>query len=256
MKTWIGEGSFAKVYLVTEPDKEERYAYKESREKEILYREYEVMKGLCHPLFPKVYDYWEDGAYGMMKLEYIPGQTLRKMSRRRGGCSARQVLEMGIALARGLRYLHMGKTPIIYRDLKPENIMVCEDGTLKLLDFGSALVGLRGDGVRTGTPGFAPPEQLEGREDVNYNADVYALGQTLKAVLRSPQGGEAGTHKALRSVLDCCTSPDEKLRPPDMDAVLQALYQLRERRRRGRLGGGKQMCWIKNIRNYGCKTSC
>ncbi len=256
MKRWIGEGSFAKVYLVKEPGNEKRYAYKESREKEILRKEYALMKKLCHPLFPKVYDYWEEDVYGIMKLEYISGETLQKMSDRRGGFSALQVLEMGIALARGLGELHVKKAPVIYRDLKPENIMVCENGTLKLLDFGSALVGRKGDGVKTGTPGFAPPEQLEGREEIDFSADVYALGQTLKAVLRRPQRGDVRTYKALLSVLELCTAQEPQLRLPDMDAVLQALMQLREHRRAGGFKTGRELRWFKNIRYYERKTSC
>jgi serine/threonine protein kinase len=43
---------------------------------------------------------------------------------------------MIVALA--ISHLHENK--IIYRDLKPENILMCEDGYLKLTDFGMAKI--------------------------------------------------------------------------------------------------------------------
>ena len=39
-----------------------------------------------------------------------------------------------------MEYLH--KHDILYRDLKPENILVCEDGHIKMADFGLAKEGV------------------------------------------------------------------------------------------------------------------
>jgi serine/threonine protein kinase len=43
-----------------------------------------------------------------------------------------------LTIALAISHLHENK--IIYRDLKPENILMCEDGYLKLTDFGMAKI--------------------------------------------------------------------------------------------------------------------
>ena len=54
-------------------------------------------------------------------------------------------------------YLHSKN--IIYRDLKPENILICENGYIKLSDFGFTKIM---DGGKTytlcGTPEYLAPE--------------------------------------------------------------------------------------------------
>ena len=40
--------------------------------------------------------------------------------------------------AEGLEFAH--QQGLIHRDIKPENILVCTDGTVKLLDFGLAML--------------------------------------------------------------------------------------------------------------------
>src|ERR1017187_5836595 len=68
---------------------------------------------------------------------------------------------------------------IVHRDLKPRNILVNAEGTVKLLDFGTAsLVAGSADITlareRMLTPRYASPEQLRG-ERVNIASDVFSL---------------------------------------------------------------------------------
>ena len=55
-------------------------------------------------------------------------------------------------------YLH--KYNIAYRDLKPENILICENGYLKLTDFGFAKIIEDRTYTICGTPDYLAPEVL------------------------------------------------------------------------------------------------
>ncbi len=111
--------------------------------------------------------------------------------------SPRSIAALGRDLCRALACLHAHG--IVHRDLKPDNVLVAPDGRYVLADLGiahlsdGALSGFihglgRGNptlaggiGRALGTPGFAAPEQMQGK-DISPAADIHALGACLALV--------------------------------------------------------------------------
>ena len=73
---------------------------------------------------------------------------------------------------------------VVHRDLKPENVMLCDDGSIRLMDFGIAkAAGLRrltfsGFSASLGTPDYMAPEQVKGKRG-DARTDIYSLGVML-----------------------------------------------------------------------------
>lgn len=71
-------------------------------------------------------------------------------------CNAASFYAAQIVLV--FEYLHQFK--VAYRDLKPENILICENGFIKLTDFGFAKVIEDRTYTICGTPDYLAPEVL------------------------------------------------------------------------------------------------
>jgi len=225
----IGVGGFSTVYRVTRSVTGEYVACKVSSNIPMLQEEWALLSSLEHPLFPKAYEWREEGGYGFLFLEYIADGNLEQYIRQKGKLSAKQTIKLGKALAEGLCYLHELDDSIIFRDLKPENIMLGEDGTVKLLDFGSAARLQNGVTNIAGTQGYGAPEQWQFPEKIGTHSDVYALGKVLRFAGRNTLGtGWFGT------LLEDCTREQIEERIPNMRCFLGRLKQ------KGRNLRGKQ----------------
>jgi serine/threonine protein kinase len=118
--------------------------------------------------------------------EYIDGQNLEEELAQKGNFSETEILEVLQEILQVLKFVH--HKGILHRDIKPSNIMRRRDGRLFLLDFGAVkLVTTAPAGATTASTGiysmgFAPPEQMAGRQ-VYPSTDLYALAVTALTLL-------------------------------------------------------------------------
>lgn len=149
--------------------------------REMFVKEARLISRLNHPNIAQIYyiDQSDDVFYFAMEL--ISGGTLKDMIRNRNNLNGTKGLEYLVTICRTLDFVS-GKN-IIHRDIKPENIMISDNGTLKVVDFGVAVVN---DGKNkkgksenlVGSPYYVSPDCIQGLP-LDSRSDIYSLGATF-----------------------------------------------------------------------------
>lgn len=86
------------------------------------------------------------------------------------------------SVAEALQYAHSKN--ILHRDVSPDNIFLCNDGRVKLIDFGAAReITESGELSVIVKPGCTPPEQYQKHGKQGTWTDLYALGATFYRML-------------------------------------------------------------------------
>jgi serine/threonine protein kinase len=209
----------------------------------ILAAEALLLAGLSHPNLPAVHEYIEEAGVGYLVMQMVEGITLRDLLKWQGGrpLPLPQVLDIGCALCVLLGFLHTRTPPIVYGDLKPANVLLCQQGHLVLVDFGTAYVlGGAAAPCPGYTPGYAPPEQHEWNARTP-QVDLYSLGILLLELVtgrRQPFASDRWVAPVipewleppeLRWLLQQLLNADPAQRPPSSLAVGYNLAALRSR---------------------------
>jgi serine/threonine-protein kinase len=148
--------------------------------------EAEIVAKLDHPNIVRLLGAGPVGGRHCMTLEYVPGLTLRGAARGmnllRQRFPARLLARLALQVCEALQYLHdlaVGQG-LIHRDLSPDNLMLTPDGTVKVIDFGSARVPVDRHltGPFMGKLRYAAPERIHGMPE-DRRCDIYSLGVIL-----------------------------------------------------------------------------
>ena len=213
IKKLIGEGGMANVYLGYDTILERDVAIKVLRgdladdEKFVrrFRREAQSASLLNHPNIVQIYDVGEDDGNFYIVMEYIKGQTLKQIIKKRGHLSLAETIDIMSQLTDGLSHAH--ESYIIHRDIKPQNIMVLDDGMVKITDFGIAMAVNASDLTQTnsvmGSVHYLPPEQASGRGST-IKSDIYSLGIVMYEMLMGvmPFRGETAVEIAMKQLKD------------------------------------------------------
>jgi serine/threonine protein kinase len=133
----------------------------------------------------------ETEEYIYLVQEYVQGRDLDKELRQNGRFSEAEVLEIIQQVLPVLQFIH--NRGAIHRDIKPSNMMRDQNGRIYLIDFGAVKqvttgLPLKSNSLVFGTLGFAPPEQIAGKQ-VYPSTDLYSLAVTALCLLtgQSPE---------------------------------------------------------------------
>jgi serine/threonine-protein kinase len=146
-------------------------------------REQAIGKALQHPYIMRIIDMGESKrSRPYMVMEYLEGQTLGHLMQSLRPMPQADALKIGSRVCEALHYMH--EHEVVHRDLKPDNIMICNDGSIRIMDFGIAkFEGQRrltfgGFTPAMGTPDYMAPEQVKGKRG-DARTDIYSLGAIL-----------------------------------------------------------------------------
>lgn len=164
-----------------------------------------------------------------LAVEYVHGPDLRTVITDQGPLALVETASLGATLAEGLRTVH--QAGLLHRDLKPQNILLTAYGP-KLIDFGLAVLAerrsvLTATGVVVGSVQCMPPEQARGEQELDWSADVYALGAVLlyAATGHYPYEGPTWQAVALR-IEDPDIPPDLTHLPAELCPVIGSMLAL------------------------------
>ncbi len=189
----IGQGGMSTVYQARDLNTGKLLAIKDVKRsgnssdrvvEQSLVGEGKMLKQLSNPHLPRIYDIIENPENFMLVMDFIEGESLDKVIAERGAQPVELVLEWGMQICEVFHYLHTQPIPIIYRDMKPANVILKPDGTLMMIDFGTARTQkldrqMQEDTICIGTEGFAAPEQYGGHGQSDARTDIFCLGGTL-----------------------------------------------------------------------------
>ena len=181
----LGEGGMADVYLAFDTILKRDVAIKILRgslSKDPItlmrfQREASAISKLSHPNVVDVYDVGEFKDHHYIVMEYVRGRTLKQLIAQRGALHKEEALDIMKQLTMAIQHAH--EHNIIHRDVKPQNVLVKDDGTVKITDFGIAMVHdslslTQGESI-LGSAHYLAPETTRG-EAPTKQVDIYALG--------------------------------------------------------------------------------
>ncbi|MCX7410155.1 MAG: FHA domain-containing serine/threonine-protein kinase [Planctomycetales bacterium] len=199
---------------------------------------------LNHPNVVRTHRLGSAGGSHYVIMDLVEGPSLLEVLLRKKRLKWGQACDFARQALLGLHHAH--EAGLVHRDVKPQNLLIERDGTVKLLDFGLAMIreGETGEEFSmamifghecVGTAAYMSPEQAEDSLAVDGRSDIYGLGCTLFAALTgdTPFAERSVTDvqkahraKAPRNVRDLAPSVPEGV----AKVVMQMLAKNREDR--------------------------
>lgn len=197
-------------------------------------REVQTTAMLSHPNTIRIYDYGrtEEGTFYYV-MEYLSGMSAADLVKDFGPLPPGRAVYLLKQACQALTEAH--QSGLIHRDLKPANIYIAvlggECDVVKVLDYGLVKVTtdpnapqLSAEYTVSGTPAYMSPEQATASTEIDFRADLYALGGILYTFLtgRTPFSGSNAVQLMIAHAKEQVVPPSQIQPgvPADLEAVV------------------------------------
>lgn len=231
----LGRGGMANVYLAFDNVLKREVAVKilkadmasDPVSLERFSREANASSKISHPNIVDIYDVGEDNNQHYIVMEYVKGYTLKELLKRRGALQAREAVWLIKQLASALMEAH--KNGLIHRDIKSQNVLIKDDGTIKLADFGIAVLNnamqLTSKDSVLGSVHYLAPELAKGGS-ATMKSDIYSLGIVFYELLTGDVPFKADTPVQVALMHINKSLPDvKKFNPQIPQSVINILLK-------------------------------
>ena len=265
IESYLSSGGFGNTYVVCDISNDTLYALKELFVKQICQRtnstvvrvsnvecvitfneilekfKKEALRLKCinNEHIVQMYDLFEENGTAYYVMDLIQDPSLGDIVKETL-LSTDDLGQIFFQIIDALQAIHAIK--IWHLDIKPENLLVTEEGTIKLIDFGSSKHIDTQSEVTTSTAltytgGYAAPELYQGKlEGLGPWTDFYALGATLYKLSTGNQppafsdiivGGEkafcfsANTEPWFQEFVEMLMNPNKEQRPQSCEELLR-----------------------------------
>lgn len=150
-----------------------------------FFRESSALARLNHPNVVRFFEFDSFQGRYFFTMELVHGIDMKDLVDQEAPFDVRRAARTIVQVARGLGALD--SINFVHRDVKPENLILCDDGTIKLIDFGlvkildAATITCENDVL--GTPYYMGPEYIAGGTTLDVRYDIYSLGVTFYVFL-------------------------------------------------------------------------
>lgn len=191
----IGQGTFGKVKLGIHTLTGEKVAVKILEKEKIcdvadverVSREIHILKLIRHPNIIQLYEVIpkqiiETPTKIYLIMEYASGGELFDYIVEKTRLPEEEACKFYQQICSGIEYIH--KLKIVHRDLKPENLLLDNKKNIKIVDFGLSNIYTNEEFLKTacGSPCYAAPEMIAGKNYDGLKADIWSSGVILFAM--------------------------------------------------------------------------